>query len=195
MTGASIVSPTVRKRTRGAPSASLRTAISQPSDPQVSGPLICIRISSPGRLQTSARAIQTLVRFIAPGAFSLRFLAPIYLGFLELMLLNAVVVFYSTCVSPILAAVFTLATFAVGHLSESIRDFGQMQGTPFQQTMADVVYYLLPNLEVFNMRAAVVHGDSVPPEHLLMATVYGLSWTALLLLLGSAIFARRELRG
>ncbi|MCB1181968.1 ABC transporter permease subunit [bacterium] len=140
-------------------------------------------------------ALFLLMLLIAPGAFSLRFLAPIYLGFLELMLLNAVVVFYSTCVSPILAAVFTLATFAVGHLSESIRDFGQMQGTPFQQTMADVVYYLLPNLEVFNMRAAVVHGDSVPPEHLLMATVYGLSWTALLLLLGSAIFARRELRG
>ena len=111
------------------------------------------------------------------------------------MLLNAVVVFYSTCVSPILAAVFTLATFAVGHLSESIRDFGQMQASPLQETFYEIVYYVLPNLEVFNMRADVVHGDVVSISHLVLATVYGVGWTALLLILGGAVFSRRELRG
>jgi ABC-type uncharacterized transport system permease subunit len=140
-------------------------------------------------------ALFLLMLLVAPGAFSLRYLGPIYLGFLELTLLNAVVVFFSTCVSPILAAVFTLAVFAVGHLSESIRDFGQMQGTAYQQRLSEVIYYMVPNLEVFNMRAAVVHGDVVSGEHLLMATIYGVCWTALLLLLGGAIFARKELRG
>ncbi len=133
--------------------------------------------------------------FMAPGTFSLRFLYAFYLTFLELMLLNAVVVFFSTCVSPVLAAVFTLGVFAVGHLSESIRDFGQMQGTAVQRTMSEVIYYLVPNLEVFNVRAAVVHGDPVTASHLLMATLYGVAWTGLLLLLAGAIFDRKELRG
>ncbi len=51
-----------------------------------------------------------LMLFLAPGTFSFRFLNAFYLSFLELMLLNAVVIFFSTCVSPILAAVFTLTT-------------------------------------------------------------------------------------
>jgi len=136
-----------------------------------------------------------LILFAAPGTFSFRFLYAFYLGFLELMLLNAVVVFFSTCVSPILAAVFTLGVFAVGHLSESIRDFGQMQGTAAQQRISEVVYYMIPNLEVFNVRSAVVHGDPVTMNHVLMATVYAVAWSALLLLLAGAIFDRKELRG
>ena len=136
-----------------------------------------------------------LMLFMAPGTFSFVYLKAFYLSFLELMVINAVVVFFSTCVSPILAAVFTLGLFAVGHLSACIRDFGQMQGTEFQKMTSEVVYYLIPNLEVFNVRGAVVHGDPVATSHLLMATLYGVAWAALLLLLAGAIFDRKELRG
>lgn len=136
-----------------------------------------------------------LILLIAPGAFSLRFLSAFYLTFLELALINAIVVFFSTCVSPPLAAVFTLGAFAVGHLSQSIRDFGRLQGGPFQQRICDAVYYAVPNLEVFNVRGAVVHGDPVTGGHLGLATLYGATWCGLLLLLGGAVFARKELRG
>lgn len=131
---------------------------------------------------------------VAPGGFSLRFLPVIYLGFLELTLINAVAVLFSTCVSPVLAAVFTLGTFVVGHLSQSIRDFGQLQGGTVHKAVTEVVYYLTPNLEVFNLRGAVVHGESVGWTHLGLATVYGLGWTVLLLMLAGAVFARRELK-
>lgn len=135
-----------------------------------------------------------LMTFLAPGSFSLRFVPVFYLTFLELTLINAVAVFFSTCVSPILAAVFTLGAFAVGHLSQSIRDFGQLQGTPLQQKTAEVVYYLIPNLEVFNVRGPVVHGATVSLDLVILATVYGLAWTALLLIFSGSVFARRELR-
>lgn len=133
--------------------------------------------------------------FLAPGTFSLRFLAAFYMSFVELSLINAVVVFFSTCVSPVLAAVFTLGAFVVGHLSQSIRDFGQLQENPLQQKLATVVYYLIPNLDVFNVRGAVVHGDTVTWAHLGLATIYGLCWITLLLVLAGAVFVRRELRG
>jgi len=132
---------------------------------------------------------------VAPGSFSRHFLSAFYLTFLELTLLNGVVVLFSTCVSPVLAAVFTMSVFGVGHLSHSIRDFGQLQGTHFQQQVSNVVYYLVPNLEVFNVRAAVVHGDVISAQHLWLATLYGVSWTVLLLLIAGAVFDRKELRG
>ncbi len=136
-----------------------------------------------------------LMLFLAPGSFSLRFLGAFYLAFLELTLINAVVVFFSTSVSPVLAAVFTLGVFAVGHLSQSIRDFGQLQTSLFQRQVSELVYYLTPNLEVFNLRGAVVHGSTVPFEHLVMATIYSLAWTAILLVIAGSIFSRKELRG
>lgn len=135
-----------------------------------------------------------LMTFLAPGSFSLRFIPVFYLTFLELMLINAVAVFFSTCVSPILAAVFTIGAFVVGHLSQSIRDFGEIQGSAFQNGVSTVVYYLIPNLEVFNVRGEVVHGMEVSADLLGMATIYGLGWSALLLLIAGAVFAGRELR-
>ncbi|MFN2370186.1 MAG: ABC transporter permease [Candidatus Krumholzibacteriia bacterium] len=135
-----------------------------------------------------------LLLLVAPGAFSLRFLPVIWLCFLELTLINAVAVFFSTCVSPVLAAVFTLGAFVVGHLSQSIRDFGQLQGGPVQKAIGEVVYYLTPNLEVFNLRGPVVHGDTVPLAHLGLATMYAVGWTVVLLIVAGAVFARRELK-
>ena len=148
---------------------------------------------------TSMLAIMGLVfllmMFLAPGSFSLRFLGAFYLTFLELTLVNAVVVFFSTSVSPILAAVFTLGVFSVGHLSQSIRDFGQLQSSIFQRQVSELVYYMTPNLEVFNLRGSVVHGTPVSGEHMVMATVYCLAWTVLLLVVAGSIFSRKELRG
>lgn len=135
-----------------------------------------------------------LLTLLSPGAFSLRFVAAFYLTFLELAVITAVVVLFSTCVSPVLSAIFTLGVFVVGHLSQSIRDFGRLQDGPLMQHLTTVVYYLTPNLEIFNVRGAVVHGDPVSTPHLVLATLYGACWAALLLLLSGAVFSRRELR-
>ena len=123
-----------------------------------------------------------------------RFLAAFYLTFLELTLINAAVLLFSTFVSPALAAVFTLCLFVVGHLSESIMAFGQVMGGRLHATIAKSVYYVVPNLEVFNIRGSVVHGDPISVGHICLATLYGITYSALLLVLAGVIFARKELR-
>ncbi len=135
-----------------------------------------------------------LVLLIAPGGFSLRYLSAIYMTLLELVLINAVVVFFSTCVSAPLAAISTLGVFCMGHLSQSIRDFGSMQGTPLQQKIFDGIYYIVPNLEVFNVRGAVVHGDVVAAPQLLLATIYCVGYVGLLLIFSGSLFQRKGLR-
>ena len=42
---------------------------------------------------------------------------------------------------------------------------------------------------------AVVHGDPVTVTHVLVATLYGICWVVLLLLLSGSVFSRKELRG
>jgi len=119
--------------------------------------------------------------------------AACYLAFLELAIINAAVLFFSTFVSPALAAMFTLGLFAIGHLTESIREFGQLLGNDLQAGLTEAIYFALPNLEVFNVRGAIVHGDLVPGQHLLIATLYSLAYVSLFLLLAGAVFSRREL--
>lgn len=131
---------------------------------------------------------------LTPAEFSPRLLAAVYLVLLELLLLNAAVLLFSTFVSPTLAAVFTLALFGVGHLSEDILEFGRVMGGSWQARLSSLLYHVLPNLEVFNVRGAVVHGDAVATSHLLLATVYAVGYGGLLVILAGAIFRRRELR-
>lgn len=122
------------------------------------------------------------------------FLAAAYLTALELLVVTAAVVLLSTAVSPVLSALFTLALFVIGHLSADLRDFGATLGSPALRWATQALYYLLPNLEVFNQRGAAVHGQPIAAAHLLLATVYGVCYAALFVLLAGVVFQRKELK-
>lgn len=119
-------------------------------------------------------------------------LGAVYLILLELLVLCAAAVLFSTVAGPALAAVLVAVLFAVGHLSRSVLDLGAMTGGAVR-ALASVTYRLLPDLEVFNVRAAVVHGDPVTALHLVLATAYALGWILVCLILARLAFARREL--
>jgi hypothetical protein len=122
------------------------------------------------------------------------FLAAFYLTFLELSLINSAVVLFSTFVSGALAATFTICLFVIGHLSESIMQFGQLVGGSGQALTSRILYFVVPNLEIFNIRGAVVHGEAISEAHLGLATLYGTCYTALLLLVACHLFARKEFK-
>jgi len=129
---------------------------------------------------------------LTPASVAWAHLGAVYLVLLELLVLTAAAIFFSTVAGASLAAVFSAMLFAIGHLSESLLEFGAMNGG-WQQPVMQVVFRLLPDLEVFNVRAAVVHGDPVAAAHLALATVYGLGWIVVFLVLARVVFARKEL--
>jgi ABC-type transport system involved in multi-copper enzyme maturation permease subunit len=129
---------------------------------------------------------------LTPASVAWSHLGAVYLVLLELLVLTAAAILFSTLAGPALAAVFSATLFAIGHLSEALLDFGSMNGG-WQQLLAAVVFRILPDLEVFNVRAAVVHGDGVTPAHLGLATAYALGWIVVFLLLARCVFARKEL--
>lgn len=129
---------------------------------------------------------------VTPASLAWSHLAAVYLTLVELLVLCAAAVLFSTLAGPALAAVLTATLFAIGHLLGSLQDFVAMSGG-LPRAFAAVAYRVLPDLEVFNVRAAVVHGDPVSGQHLLLATVYGLGWIAVCLLCARAAFLRREL--
>jgi ABC-type transport system involved in multi-copper enzyme maturation permease subunit len=112
---------------------------------------------------------------------------------LEFMVITAVALLFSTFSSATLSAIFTLAIYVIGHLTSDLKAFGQkMEG--LGQTVLEGMYYVLPNLERFNLKGHVTHQLDVPVGDLLMIAAYGMAYTAFLLMLASVIFQRRDFR-
>jgi ABC-type transport system involved in multi-copper enzyme maturation permease subunit len=113
--------------------------------------------------------------------------------FLEFLVVTAVAMLFSTFSSATLSAIFTLAIYVIGHLTADLKLFGQKMDS-FGRNLLDGMYYLLPNLDRFNLKGHVTHQLDVPPADLLLIVAYGVTYIALLLTLASAIFQRRDFR-
>lgn len=55
-----------------------------------------------------------------------------------------------------------------------------------------MLYYLLPNLENFNIKNEVVHQLTIGWKTVLLAIGYGISYSVVIILLATLIFQRRD---
>ncbi|MBH0203414.1 MAG: ABC transporter permease subunit [Nitrospira sp.] len=111
--------------------------------------------------------------------------------FLELMVITAVAVLFSTFTSATLSAIFTLAVYVIGHLSGDLKEFAKKLDE-VSQMVINAVYYTLPNLERFNLKGHVIHHLDFGLADMALTSAYGLIYAAFLLLLASVIFQRRD---
>jgi ABC-type transport system involved in multi-copper enzyme maturation permease subunit len=112
--------------------------------------------------------------------------------FFQLVVVTAVAVLFSTFSTPITGAVFTFAVYFVGHLTRDLRLLAAMSQSPVVKIVSLFLYYVLPNLSNFNVRAEVVHGAVLDPYALLFSILYSVVYAATLLLISIAVFNRKE---
>jgi ABC-type transport system involved in multi-copper enzyme maturation permease subunit len=111
--------------------------------------------------------------------------------FLELMVITAVAILFSTFTSATLSAIFTLAIYVIGHLSGDLKEFAKKLDE-VSQMVVNAIYYTLPNLERFNLKGHVIHHLDFGMTDMALTLAYGLTYAAFLLLLASVIFQRRD---
>ena len=111
--------------------------------------------------------------------------------FLELMVITAVAVLFSTFTSATLSAIFTLAVYVIGHLSGDLKEFAKKMDE-VSEMLVNAIYYTLPNLERFNLKGHVIHHLDFGLADMALTLAYGLTYAAFLLLLASVIFQRRD---
>jgi len=119
-------------------------------------------------------------------------LLAILMTFCELAILTAVAVMFSTFSTPITGAVFTFAVYFVGHLTRDLKLLAAMSPSPVVKAVSYFLYFVLPNLSNFNIRAEVVYGAPLDPYALLLSGLYALVYSVTLLLISVAIFSRKE---
>jgi hypothetical protein len=118
----------------------------------------------------------------------------VLLIFMELMLVTALALFFSTFSSPMLSAALTFGLYIVGHFSGDLRDFQQVFDSPAAAGFARGLYWVLPNLAQFDVKSDVVHGVHVPGGYLVMTGAYAVLYIALLLTIAAQVFSRRDFK-
>jgi ABC-type transport system involved in multi-copper enzyme maturation permease subunit len=121
-------------------------------------------------------------------------LKAIFLILVELAVVTAIALFFSTFSTPMLSAAFTFGLYVAGHLSSDLRNFEQVVDQPAAARLAHGLYWVLPNLAPFDVKSAVVHGQPVPLGYIGLTSAYGLIYIAILLLAAMFIFARRDFK-
>jgi ABC-type transport system involved in multi-copper enzyme maturation permease subunit len=112
----------------------------------------------------------------------------------ELMLVTAIALFFSTFSTPMLSAAFTFGLYVVGHFSADLRNFQSVVDSPAAAALARGLYWLLPNLAQFDVKASVVHGRPVPAGYLAIAVAYAAVYVAALLIVSALVFSRRDFK-
>ena len=97
--------------------------------------------------------------------------------YVQLLVVTSVALFFSTFSSPMLSAAFTFGLYIVGHFNADLAHFENVVKSPAAAWLGKALYYLLPNLAPFDVKAAVVHGQPVSAAYVALTTGYGLLYT------------------
>ncbi len=112
---------------------------------------------------------------------------------LEVAIIAAIATTISTFATPAVTTVLTFlayvgGTIKIGYLGGLI----ERSQTGLTKMAYSLIYHVLPNLECFNLKSSLVHQDAVPAAYLGQVAIYGVCYTAFVLVMGMSFFASRE---
>jgi ABC-type transport system involved in multi-copper enzyme maturation permease subunit len=116
----------------------------------------------------------------------------VQLIFVEILVVTAIALFFSTFTSTTLSAIFTLGLYAIGHLTADLRTVVASSENGAVKAVVDLLYYLCPNLEMLNIKGQAAVGILVAPEYLILASLYGLVYAGVLLTGACLVFQQRD---
>ncbi len=111
----------------------------------------------------------------------------------EMAVIVAVALLFSTVTTPTLSAIFTIAFYISGHFNDLVGVDKLENSYGLLKMFLKALYYLLPNLEHFNIRTVVVYDLPLSGDYVFFALLYGVLYIVLLLLLSCTIFSRKDL--
>ncbi len=129
---------------------------------------------------------------ILGGGLDIVFFEAVLLIYWQLLLVTALAVLLSALTSPILGAIIVFSTYIVGHATTIFTELPpQFDGT-FSKRVLEAVYYIIPNLSNFDIRAEAANGVPVASGYVLWALAYGTVYTAVLLVIASLAFQDKD---
>ncbi|MBV9924294.1 MAG: ABC transporter permease [Acidobacteria bacterium] len=127
-------------------------------------------------------------------ALALRIWPAVGLIYVELMIVVAVAILFSSFSSPALSALLTFFVFIIGHFSAELKGLSATVGSAGTRVLFAALYYLLPNLSNYAYITAASHGQTPRAADFAGGVLYGLAYIAVLLAASTLVFKRRNFK-
>jgi len=132
--------------------------------------------------------------YVFTGVLGWALMPAVLLAYVELLVVTASAILFSTFSTPTLSATYALALYVIGHLTGDLKGLADKKGAEGLKGLLDFLYYFLPNLENFNIKGQVVHGVAVSGGYIAMSVLYGMLYVAGLLAVSVLVFQRRNFK-
>lgn len=118
----------------------------------------------------------------------------VLLIFMELMLLTAIALLFSSFSSPALSALLTFLVFIIGHFSADLKGLAAALGSTGARWLFTGLYYLLPNLANYSFITPAAHGRAPSLEFVFATGLYALVYITVILAVATLVFSRRNFK-
>ncbi len=118
----------------------------------------------------------------------------IALIFLELAVLVAVALLFSSFSSPALSALLSFAVFVICHFSSDLKAFAGALRSQAARAVFGALYFVLPNFSIFSPLTATGHGETVAASDFLVALLYALLYATMVIAAAAFVFGRRNFK-
>lgn len=140
----------------------------------------------------SMAVIFFLFLWIATGSVDIYIGIYFALLYLELLIITAISILFSSFSTPILSSIFTIALYLIGTVSWTFNLFRDQLKGSFEKIAAYTFYYILPNLDKFNIKNQLVLNTSLNLSEIWSAVLYAGCYTTALLMLAILVFNKKE---
>lgn len=118
----------------------------------------------------------------------------VLLIYMELMLLTATALLFSSFSSPALSALLTFMVFIIGHFSADLKSLASSLGGSGARWLFTGLYYLLPNLSNYSFITPAAHGRAPSPGFVFATALYAFVYIAVILAAATLVFSRRNFK-
>lgn len=133
-----------------------------------------------------------IVVWAIDGAPTWMLLTAVALIYVQLLVVMAVTILFSTLGSAILASVLGICVFVAGQLSSNVLSLTRLGDNPVTEALSWVVFVVIPNLTAVDVKPAVVGEQAADWGSVVLWCVYLAAYTVAVLLLAAAVFRRKE---
>jgi ABC-type transport system involved in multi-copper enzyme maturation permease subunit len=118
----------------------------------------------------------------------------VLLIYVELMLLTAIALLFSSFSSPALSALLTFLVFIIGHFSGDLKNLAVSVGSTSARWLFTGLYYLLPNLANYSFITPAAHGRAPSPGFVFATALYAFVYIVVILSTATLVFSRRNFK-
>ena len=138
--------------------------------------------------------LMAIIKFRGGDAWDLRLILSAFYSFLGITILTSTALLLSALTTSVpTCIIYLFFIYILGHLTVHLKNIAAQLGNAVISVIVDVVYYVIPNLELFNLKDKIYSSEglfSLPYFGVVMG--YAVIYSVLTLIITTVIFNKRE---